>query len=104
MRDLTGAPIPPERTETDRQRLLRELDRGESFTVPDLSKLAGISQSQVTTLLDAMLSSGAVKLEVLPPYCMSCEFRFEGRSRSSRPSRCPQCRSGRIARAQFQLR
>ncbi|MEL6346083.1 MAG: transcriptional regulator [Myxococcota bacterium] len=91
---------PPERTQTDRQRLLDALSKGEAFTVPELSKLAGISQQTVQIVLDAMMK-GRVKLTVIPPKCVHCGFTFEGRSRSRRPSKCPKCRKGRIVRARF---
>ena len=101
---MADTPAPPERTETDRQRLLRALDQGEPLTIPDLSQIAGIPQARVAELLDAMIQGRHVPLEVLPAYCMGCGFRFEDRSRSQRPSRCPKCRSGRIVRPRFQRR
>ncbi len=94
--------VPPQRFETDRQRIIRVLETGEPRTVPDLSTEAGISQATVAEILDG-LRAGGVRLTVHPAHCLGCGFRFEKRDRSKRPGRCPRCRSNRIGRARFHL-
>jgi len=33
------------------------------------------------------------KLKIIPAYCKSCNFVFKERSKVSKPSKCPRCRS-----------
>lgn len=51
----------------------------------------------------AVRSSG-MKLRITPAECEACGFVFQGRTRLSGPSRCPQCRSERITSPTFTLR
>jgi predicted Zn-ribbon and HTH transcriptional regulator len=41
------------------------------------------------------------KLKVIPAHCKSCNFVFKERSRVSKPSKCPRCRSEWIEAQMF---
>lgn len=48
---------------------------------------------------------GGARLRAEPPRCLDCGFTFRDRAprRFQSPSRCPQCRSERIAPGRFRL-
>ena len=97
------APIPPERTETLRERLLEALHHGPS-TARELGQEVGLSERDVIPHLEHLqrsLSARGQRLVVVPAECLGCGFRFEERGRLDRPSRCPSCRSERIRRPTF---
>jgi hypothetical protein len=94
-----------EASETTRQRLLQALREGPA-TAKDLSKLAGISEREVADHLAHLartLRARGERLVMEPPACLDCEFAFPGRERSTRPSRCPRCRSRRITLPEFRV-
>jgi transcriptional regulator len=104
---MGGKPrTPPARVETARQALQRCLDAGGAYTVRELSQEAGISERQVAEELphlERSLKREGRALSVEPPRCRQCGFRFEERTRVSRPSRCPSCRSERLDPARISL-
>jgi predicted Zn-ribbon and HTH transcriptional regulator len=47
--------------------------------------------------------SGQARLQIHPPTCESCGFRFKDRARFSDPSRCPRCRNEHLRSQRFQI-
>jgi transcriptional regulator len=43
------------------------------------------------------------KVEILPPVCDVCGFRFRDRARFSDPSRCPRCKNEHLAAQRFRI-
>ncbi|MBI4452324.1 transcriptional regulator [Candidatus Woesearchaeota archaeon] len=43
------------------------------------------------------------KLKIIPAYCKSCNFVFKERSRVSKPTKCPKCRSEWIETQRFYI-
>jgi predicted Zn-ribbon and HTH transcriptional regulator len=91
---------PKERGTTLRQSLLAAL-KGPPATARDLSQLVRISEREVLDNLEHLAES--VDLIVEPAQCKGCGFTFDGRSRMTKPSRCPECKSERIAPARFSV-
>jgi predicted Zn-ribbon and HTH transcriptional regulator len=55
-----------------------------------------------STSLRTGLSKRQARLQIHPPTCESCGFRFKDRARFSDPSRCPRCRNEHL-RSRFQI-
>ena len=97
--------MPHEPRETLRQSLRRELEGG-SASARDLSMRLRISEREVVghlPHLERTLAREGAKLVVEPACCLACDYVFEGRARHTTPSRCPQCRSERIAPPLFSV-
>lgn len=43
------------------------------------------------------------RLQIRPPTCEGCGYRFKGRSRFSDPSRCPLCKNEHLAPQRFRI-
>ncbi len=92
---------PPERSQTVRESI-RDVISGTSLDAREISGLVGIPEREVVAHLEH-LARGRDKLRVDPARCHGCDFSFEKRSRTSRPSRCPKCKSERISAPRFSL-
>lgn len=91
--------------ETPRALIATLLRRGPA-TLRDLSVLARLPEAAVAVHLEHISKSVRARGErfvVEPPRCHECGFTFEGRERARRPSRCPECRSGRVSLASFRI-
>ena len=91
-------------SETVRQALRRELEAGPA-SARDLSVRVRISEREVLGHLphvERSLVRDGLRLAVEPAECLACGYRFEQRARHATPSRCPECRSERIAPPLFQ--
>jgi predicted Zn-ribbon and HTH transcriptional regulator len=95
-----SSPMPGERSRTIRQQLLDQLHDG-PFSAAELSRLTRQSERDVLDHLEHLLRAGKVK--ALPASCAGCGFRFEQRTRSKKPGKCPQCKSTRIRPPRFTL-
>jgi predicted Zn-ribbon and HTH transcriptional regulator len=98
-------PGPPEASATVRQRLLAALRTG-PVTAKDLSRLVGIREREVADHLAHVarsLRGHGEKLVIAGPECLDCDFAFPGRERTTRPARCPRCRSRRITLPEFSV-
>jgi transcriptional regulator len=92
-----------ERNETVRQELARELEGG-AVSAREISARLHISEREVMSHLPHLarsLSRVGRRLKVEPACCLACGFVFENRGRYTAPSRCPSCRSERIASPLF---
>jgi hypothetical protein len=94
-----------ERHETARQALIEALRRG-NWTVRELAQELGLAERDVGPHLEHIARSvtqRGAKLQVEPAACIACDFVFEGRQRTTRPSRCPRCKSERLRPARYGL-
>lgn len=102
MRDL------PERSQTLVQAVFEAL-RGEHWwTLRELSATLGVSEKVLPEVLGKVArrceSRSVSALERRAPRCVPCGFEFIERTRASKPSRCPRCRSERLAAAAYRVR
>ena len=44
------------------------------------------------------------RIEILPPICEACGFRFKDRTRFSDPSRCPRCKNEHLSLQRLRIR
>lgn len=98
---------PPARTQTDRQALRAALIPGVPMTVRELSQAAGIAEDAVHRHLEHLIRSfeaeGAT-VEMVPAECLGCGFTFDGRGRTTKPGKCPECRGTRILPPSIHIR
>lgn len=85
-----------------RQEMLARLRTG-PVTLRDLAREFRLSERDAAEHLDHALRSLAPgeRLVEEPARCLGCDFAFRKRARRTSPSRCPRCRSERIAPARF---
>ncbi len=97
--------VPAERSETLRQAIAAAL-RENALTARELSVLVSLRERDVAPHLEHLersLQRSGERLLIEPARCAACDFRFEGRRRPARPSRCPECKSERIVPAVFRI-
>lgn len=97
---------PAERHATIRS-ALREALRAGPLGARELSARIGISEKDVAGHLEHLARSlrrGGERLVVDPARCLGCGFAFTERTRLSKPSRCPACKSQRLEPASFSIR
>lgn len=94
--------FPPERT--PRQRIV-ELITGTLLSSHQLAQMLGIPERQVEDHLSHVVKSIARdrsrRFVLDPSTCQDCGFVFKDRSRLTRPSRCPRCRSEAITAPRY---
>ena len=89
---------------TIRQQIMHAIT-GARCSARDLAHRIGIPEREVEDHLAHIGKSvardrnGRFVLE--PSICQDCEFVFRGRTRLTRPSRCPKCRSEAISPPRF---
>jgi hypothetical protein len=96
---------PEARSITIRSAIVQALS-AEELTARELSARVGIAERDVAGHLEHLehsLLHIERRLAIAPPGCVACGYRFESRSRRTRPSRCPRCRSERIDPARFRI-
>jgi predicted Zn-ribbon and HTH transcriptional regulator len=94
-----------ERHVTIRSELRRVLGEG-PLTARELSARVGISEKEVAGHLAHLarsLRQRGEQLRVEPPRCLACGFVFKERTRLDKPSRCPECKSERLAPSRFAI-
>ena len=99
-------PIPAQRQETIRQRIV-ELLRGSPLTSREISAEVGVREKEVARHLEHIrqsLHGGKERLEVEAAACRKCGFAFVKRERLDRPGRCPVCRGESISEPRFSIR
>jgi aminoglycoside N3'-acetyltransferase/predicted Zn-ribbon and HTH transcriptional regulator len=82
------------------QRLREALAGRSPKTLKELSAELSVAEKELVGALEKLalsLRHEKGKLLVQPAYCLACGFEFESRQRLTKPSRCPSCRSERIA-------
>lgn len=103
--DQPGPRPPAARNETVRDALRRVL-RERPATLQELSVAVSVAEKQLVEHMEHLARSLAREHESLiiePSRCLACRYRFEGRTRITKPGRCPQCKSTRISPPCFQL-
>lgn len=85
--------------QTPRQRIM-ELITGALRTSRQLAELVGIPERQVedhlTHIVKTVARDKTRRFVLEPSTCQDCRFVFRERTRLTRPSRCPRCRSEAI--------
>jgi len=94
------------RNQTLRQQLSLLL-AGTFRTARQLAELASISERQVEEHLEHVVKSLARdrshRFMLRPSACRDCGFAFRDRTRLTRPSRCPRCRSEAISAPEYSI-
>jgi len=89
---------------TPRQRIL-DLLVGRMMTSRHLAAVIKISERQVEDHLVHTVKSlerdRSRRFVIEPSACLDCEFVFKDRSRVTRPSHCPKCRSENISMPRY---
>ena len=89
---------------TVRQELLRCLTDS-LHSAGDLAQLFATPEREIEEHLSHLVRTIARtpgrRFVMEPPECLHCGFRFRTRTRLTRPSRCPRCRSERITSPRF---
>jgi len=91
---------------TIRQQIMQAIT-GTRCSARDLAHRIGISERDVEDHLAHIGKSVArdrrSRFLLEPSTCQDCEFVFRGRTRLTRPSRCPKCRSEAISPPRFEI-
>jgi len=89
---------------TTRQRIM-QLIAGTLRTSRQLAELVGVPERQIEDHLAHIVRSvardRARRFVLDPSACQDCGFVFRGRTRLTRPSRCPSCRSEAISAPRY---
>jgi predicted Zn-ribbon and HTH transcriptional regulator len=92
----------PERT--SRQRII-DLITGTRLSSFQLAQILGIPERQVeehlTHVVKTIARDKTRRFILDPACCQDCDFVFRDRSRLTRPSRCPHCRSEVISAPRY---
>ena len=91
---------------TQRQQIIALL-RGRPWEAGALSRALGMSQRQVEAHLTHVrhsVETHGEQLMIEPAQCRDCGFAFAKRTRTTKPSRCPQCKSEHLAPPVFTIR
>ena len=90
--------------QTPRQRIV-ELITETRLSTYQLAQMLGIRERQVeehlTHVVKTIARDKTRRFILDPAFCQDCNFIFRGRSRLTRPSRCPHCRSEAIAAPRY---
>ncbi|MEK7712428.1 MAG: transcriptional regulator [Nitrospirota bacterium] len=88
-------PVPIERHETVRQRIISILD-GQTLSAKEISGSVSIPEKEVCEHLEHIqktVNTRDAHLVVIPAECAKCGFVFRKRERLKKPGKCPMCRS-----------
>ncbi|MBX3302003.1 MAG: hypothetical protein KF693_07300 [Nitrospira sp.] len=96
--------LPPERTL--RQRII-EILADTRMTTDQLARILGIPERQVEEHLAHVVKTvtrdRSRRFILEPSTCLDCGFMFRDRTRLTRPSRCPHCRSEGISSPRYHI-
>lgn len=95
----------PERRETVREALRRALLDGPQ-TARELSARVAVSEKDVVAHLEHLVRSvkqSGDRFAIEQAACAACGFVFKDRSRFTRPSRCPRCKSQQLSTPRFAI-
>ena len=90
---------------TLRQKII-ELLRIRPWDAGGLSRALGVSQRQIEIHLKHVAKSVEGRGEhfiIGAAQCRDCDFEFSDRTRTTKPSRCPKCRSEQLAPPVFEI-
>ncbi len=69
-----------------------------------ISRILGVSQRSVESHLEHVMRSVGNRFEIVLPECRDCGFRFRGRDRVTKPSKCPKCKEEDISPPYFSIK
>jgi len=95
----TDAPVPRERFETARRRILVLISE-RPLSAKEISADVRISEKDVRGHLDHLrktLRREGRRVAVTPAECLACGFVFRKRERFGKPGRCPVCRGESVS-------
>ncbi len=101
----TESPVPRERLETARQRILGLLSE-RPRSAKEISADVRIPEKEVYGHLDHLrkaLHREGRRVDVTPAECLACGFVFRKRERFGRPGRCPVCRGESVSEPLFSV-
>lgn len=90
---------------TIRQDIIELLEVGD-HTARDLSQALGIPEREVHEHLEHVaktVEASGRRLVIVPSECLKCGHVFEGRTRTKKPSKCPDCKGTRIRPPAFRV-
>ena len=94
--------LPLERT---LRRRLIDLLTDQRMSTDQLARMLGIPERQVEEHLAHVVKTvardGVRRFILEPSVCLECKFMFRDRTKLTRPSRCPQCRSEGISAPRY---
>ncbi|MGE5663969.1 MAG: transcriptional regulator [Deltaproteobacteria bacterium] len=99
----TDAPVPPERLETARRRILLLISE-RPLTAKAISADVRIPEKEVRGHLEHLrktLRREGRRVAVTPAECLACGFVFRKRERFAAPGRCPVCRGESVSEPLF---
>jgi predicted Zn-ribbon and HTH transcriptional regulator len=88
--------------EQTRRQEIRALLTERAWTLDELASRYLVPRRLIINDLEHIARSVAPRqrIEIVPPVCTECGFRFKDRTRFSDPSRCPRCKNEHL-RAQL---
>jgi predicted Zn-ribbon and HTH transcriptional regulator len=93
-------------TRTSRQQIM-DLIEGQARTSRELAHALAISEREVESHLAhiarSVMRDRARRFLIEPAACATCDFVFRDRTRLTRPSRCPRCRSEHLSAPRFAI-
>ena len=96
--------FPMSESGTVRQQIVQAIT-GTRCSARDLAHRLGVSERSVEEHLAHIVKSVAAarqgRFRLEPSTCQHCGYVFRGRTRLTRPSRCPKCRSEAILEPRF---
>ena len=97
--------------ELTRRREIMAMLREREWTLDDLARNFVVSKKVIINDLEHIarsvlrpslrLGSGQARLQIHPPTCESCGFRFKDRAKFNDPSRCPRCKNEHLRAQRF---
>lgn len=99
-------PIPIERHETVRQRIISILE-GQTLSAKEISGSVSIPEKEVYEHLEHIqrtVNTRDAHLVITPAECTKCGFVFRKRERLKKPGRCPLCRGEFIQEPLFLIK
>ncbi len=91
-------------TKTRRQEI-GEMLKQRPLSIYELAEVLGVKVNIILDDLNHIKKSlpSSQKILLFPARCQKCGFRFSKRTRLTRPSRCPKCKSERIKAPVIQI-
>lgn len=91
--------------EQTRRQEIRQLLAERTWTLDELAARYLVRRRIIAEDLAHVARSVAPRqrVQILPPVCDRCGFRFKDRARFSDPSRCPRCRNEHLAPQRFRI-
>ncbi|ULA69124.1 MAG: hypothetical protein LZF62_410079 [Nitrospira sp.] len=93
--------------QTPRQRIMMLLT-GTLLSSHQLAQLVGIPERQVeehlTHIVKTLARDASRTFLLAPSHCQDCTYTFRDRTKLTRPSRCPRCRSEAITSPRYGIR